>query len=240
MGQHCYAEETTKAGWFLFNHRALGEVKAIVSDNAVKVYLLNNGTELVAKAPDWHVVISRPAAKIGMEYSLKKWKTKSIGMLDGKPPAVLQYDKKTTTENPYGVPVTVLKGYARVTETKANYVVLKSKTPTEVNAILIRLFRLPQVDGLPLAYNESSGESYMKGETLWLNSQRALNASRRSIRVLVLNGIKTIKVSPHEFDYPKGLKMTNDERDILITTGKSEMMNALTNFGMNDALPKDK
>lgn len=234
VGQCSSAEEMKSAWSIMVRHRALGRIKVLASDNALKVYVLNNQTELVAKAPDWHVVISRPSTKIGMEFSLNKWVTKTVGMLDGKPPTPLQYNEKPILENAFGTPVLLFNGTAKKTQTRAQYLVLKDKTPAQLNSILIRLYRLPQIDGLPLDYNESSGESYRRGETLWLNSQNKLNESRRYIYPLELKVIKKEKVPAHEFDYPKGFKMTNDERDIMITNGRSEMMNALTNFGVSD------
>jgi hypothetical protein len=233
VGQNCGAEESINAREFMLNHRAIGKLRVLTSPDAVKVNILNNQTELISKAPDWHVVISRPSTKISMVYSLKQWKTRSIGILDGKPPAKLEY--KESSPFPFkGVQLTLLKGKAAITATDATYLVLKNKTPTQLNAVLIRFFRLPGVDGMPLAYEETSGESYQGATTTWLTSQRKLNESRRSIRVLNLNSIKDVKVPAREFSYPQGFKTTVDERDIYITNGRSEMMNALTNFGMEE------
>jgi hypothetical protein len=202
-------------------NEALGGLKIYVSNNALRVQLLSGKTYLVARAPDWHVVVFNPTNNRGMSMPLQKW-------LDHTPQVVYwpvpdQHDhwvesssSETTRLGNKCVKVTLYKtkgpAQPRYKSKDNEYILLDNPTANLAACHIVQTFLgVPPHKGIPLSFTCMVRIRSIKN---------TLAFQRHDI-------LKTTKIergsAPTQFfSYPTGFKHAKREVEIISDGDKKE------------------
>lgn len=209
----------------------LGHVVTYITPSALRVDLKDNHSYLVARAPDWKVVLYGAEKKCAMEMSLTEYE---------KHDAQYSYLPAMTTPNQQWPKLkTGLTSYANVEATRWIYpvnprlktannstpafgyflVLPKKEIPMEPTRILAKLFYQAALPGIPL--NERVNETGKKQSNSFLDL-------RGDYSHLTTQQIREQMVPSDFFKYPEGYKKVKKEIDVLTDKSRLEEIEDMT------------
>jgi hypothetical protein len=225
-----YAWAAPKTEWILDQkHHDIGRTRVYVADDAIKIVNLGRGIEIVAKGPQWKVVVSRPREKLAYTTNPKGFEQFSVfgplgwAATDDKMPSSAVHEQSgdlhfskcltsggatfawsiddihTTTE--------AQKIYQQYYQTPLTCVLWKCSATGKVKS------QRQKVDSF--TWVKDAGLNEIKD---WLSTQKCVQAAYNAA----------------DFQYPQGFKPVKTQSEILISSSKdAELTNVLEDLGMS-------
>lgn len=211
----------------------LGDVITYVSPNAIKAVFVSNHAYLIAKAPDWRVVIYSPGLKTAVDLNFQDYLNHAPqfsfmgqdgGSLDFHRPlfrnGTKQYAEHTCSMFVYPVNEST-RVFTTETPIFAYFFALeKSDVPKEATQILEKLFFQPPVPGIPLF------DKLIKKPSSIKNKQMLDFEGDYSI--LSTSKIVEQKTLPNFYEYPSGFKRVAREIEVIADKARTHELEEIS------------
>lgn len=227
-------------------HGYLGTLEVILAPNAIRISEKGKDIVILAKAPDWKVFVYNKKTKLFYDMTLDVWKkhglrvTWTMMSATSDWPIVkagnekllkrdadvyfLAADPNAKAKLRMGKPIDFSYGKAGV------YWIDKAPCAKERTAVMLQLYKTPEVQSTPLALKTFNKRSYgYQGASS--------NAPEKEQMLLETLSITKATMPSNTFDLPPGYKRAKDDHDVTIGKNNSDSLDSIVDqMGLKENL----
>ncbi|MBX9951647.1 MAG: hypothetical protein K2Y39_20930 [Candidatus Obscuribacterales bacterium] len=243
----CFAAPSSKSvEIWQQKHGYLGALEVILAPDAVKISEKGKDIVILAKAPDWKVIVYNKKSKLFYDMTLEVWKKHGLRATWTMMPATSEWpivkagnekilnrdadvyflaaDPNAKAKLRMHKPIDFSYGKAGI------FWIDKTPCPKERTAVIVQLYRTPEVVTMPLALKTFHKGSYgYAGASGNVPEQKQMLLETHSISKAIMPG--------NIFDLPQGYKRAQSDHDVTIRKTASDSLDSIVDqMGLKDDL----